>query len=176
MQAEIHSIYLIEGPSGVYVGCTRHWKSRRSGHWSAARRAHGGQPVHKAMRRDGLSAYTFRIVAQTKNIHSGRCVESTILHQLRCAGEPTLNEVRAYHRVAGGFFGQWFMSHWVCPDESWSAALARFAVVSDSCPSTVRRALEERSLRADPAQRFANASGLNRIFFVFPKMAAGGGQ
>jgi hypothetical protein len=86
-------IYLLEGPSGAYVGCSVNVPARRASHWSRARslKAPWAQPVHYAMSRDGLDAWTLRIVACARDERGGRDTEQRLIAQLQREGLRVFN-------------------------------------------------------------------------------------
>lgn len=80
-------IYTITGPTCVYVGCTHEPEKRRHAHWLAAAARRGKYercfPIHRAMRADGLGAYSFAVVASARNRADGEATEYAVIRQLR---------------------------------------------------------------------------------------------
>lgn len=85
-------LYLLEGPSGVYVGLTVQPRAREVQHRCHGRAAAGGQPVHAAMRADGEQLWTFTVVGCSyDNNSSGRRFERALIAQLQDEGRNVLN-------------------------------------------------------------------------------------
>lgn len=89
---EMHFVYVLRGPSGVYVGCTSQPEQRLAQHFFQGVSGFHTQPVHRAMRIDGAAAWSSEIVAQAFGIDAGRDVELALILQLRADGERVLNE------------------------------------------------------------------------------------
>lgn len=89
----VNSIYVLEGPSGTYVGCTSQPEKRLRSHQSQARsRSNRNQLcIHRAMKRDGIELYSFRIVAQAKGHYAAEETEFEVIQQLRSEGARVLN-------------------------------------------------------------------------------------
>lgn len=93
-RSAVRHIYTIRGPSGVYVGCTRKVAARWSLHRTYARRDEYGpcrQPIHDAMRSDGIERYSFDVVACARGWYDGEYAEHQLIVQLIADGENVLN-------------------------------------------------------------------------------------
>jgi hypothetical protein len=90
----VHCLYVISGPSGVYVGYTQNPHLRKIAWWSRARcipKFEADPPLARAMRRDGAHLYTFEVVAQTKGSNAALETEVKLIEQLRGEGLRVLN-------------------------------------------------------------------------------------
>jgi hypothetical protein len=86
----LYLIYVVRGPSGVYVGCTRNIKRR----WRKHRASAVSKPglLYEAMRRDGAKAHSCEVVACSGlGERSAESAEEDLVRQLRADGEYVFN-------------------------------------------------------------------------------------
>lgn len=81
----------VEGPDGIYVGCSTHCKKRWTAHRSRA--LHDPRPsnLQKAIRRHGKDAFTFRVVLTARTTEDALECEKTIIAQHRSGGRTLYN-------------------------------------------------------------------------------------
>lgn len=101
-------IYLIEGPTGIYVGASTNPEQRRRQHWAVANSApRWNEPlIADAMRHDGRDRYTFEVVACARNAADGEATEYALVKQLRAEGLRVLNVFPRTALHVGGFKGR----------------------------------------------------------------------
>ncbi len=116
-----HYVYVLSGPGGTYVGCSRRPEHRRREHFRVARAPSHPleQAVHRAMRVDGADSWTFEIVAEALGSVWGHRAEVELIQQLRREGACVLN---VYPETEWDFYGDG-MDH--VPSEERDRALAR---------------------------------------------------
>jgi hypothetical protein len=88
-----HFIYVIEGPTACYVGCTtepdRRWRTHRSA--AAKSKGFSRALIHHAMRRDGVDLYTFSVVQQLPSERGAEDAEYAWVEKLRALGKRVVN-------------------------------------------------------------------------------------
>ena len=85
------SIYLVEGPGGVYVGVTLNPARRWGLHLSRVR--NGSElPLHRAIREHGAAAFAMRVVAEAQGWDNACSTETALIHQLRAEGVALFNQ------------------------------------------------------------------------------------
>jgi hypothetical protein len=98
----VYSVYEIKGPDGLYVGsCAVTPAQRWSNHKSYALRSRVRSPIYLAMRKHGVAAFRFAVVAEFDSLAKSRRAETALIRRYARAG------VRLYNatRKAGGRIG-----------------------------------------------------------------------
>ena len=94
------SIYIIEGPTGIYVGCTCQPVERRiARHFWQAQSGRSNWPLYRAMRAHPRSTFRIRVVAESRTFRDGLATEDAVVFQFAREGARVLNYV-AHTRLA----------------------------------------------------------------------------
>jgi hypothetical protein len=89
----VHAIYLVEGPSGCYVGRTRCVSRRWNQHVAHASRGVAA-PLYDAMRRDGAERYTLRpVLSVSGGSFDASLAERAVMWEVSQLGKPLLNKL-----------------------------------------------------------------------------------
>jgi hypothetical protein len=101
-------IYVIKGPTGIYVGASTNPEQRRRQHWAVANSSPRWNEslIADAMRHDGRDLYAFEVVACARNAADGQATEYALVEQLRAEGERVLNVFPRTPLHVGGFKGR----------------------------------------------------------------------
>lgn len=87
-----YSVYVIEGPSGVYVGMTGDGLAQRfAGHRATARLGDKGNPLYTSLNSDGACLYSIREVERCANSEAAREREIFWIRLLRIEGARVFN-------------------------------------------------------------------------------------